>query len=779
MNITQEIADILGNVDRPGDFYTAGRAELLAPSIEVEGIGRIALPLLPLQAKQLINAATRAPYGRGAATIVDTKVRRTWQIEAERVTIGGKHWLKTFSGIVTRAAEGLGVSGTVTAELYKLLVYDKGSFFVSHRDTEKTPGMFATLIIALPSQSEGGDLVVRHNGREAKLDISSEDPAEIAFAAFYADCVHEVLPVTVGCRVTLVYNLVRKGRGAAPVPPAYEAEARQLSALLSSWTDAKSKPADKPFDIEAETDSLPKKIVCPLEHAYTSAELAFDKLKGTDAAIAKVFMAAAPSAGCDLNLALLKIWETGSAEYNGYYGSRYSRSRYYDDDPDEDDEFEVVEVLDGERLLSHWRRPDNEELSVGGLPLEDGEIVPPDALDDLEPDEEHFHEATGNEGASFDRTYSRAALVIWPSRRILAVINQGGPATTLPYLDDLIDQWQAAGPKKGRAAKRQAVELVGLMLESWPSHGWLERDRSEPTETGRMLHQLTRLGEPGLVERMLERLTEGQAHATADNAALLDAIELLSDDAAARWLASIIAAHSIDAFDSCAAMLREALKGGFAETPALLQPAAEALVAALPGDPDEAPKDKWGRTRLARPKSTSLVDVASAVDGIDIVLAKRAAEHILAWPKHFGLDALVVPTVKRLLQSNHRAGPCFDVLHHASIAHIERRIAEPLEAPRDWTRPNKVRCDCEHCSLLSRFLADPNNEQWTLRAAKQIRTHVEDIIRRTPVDVDCETLRRGSPHSLICTKNQNSYQRRVVQRKQDLADLKFLQRRRH
>jgi len=97
-------------------------------------------------------------------------------------------------------ADGLGVSGPVAAELYKLLVYDQGSFFVSHRDTEKAPGMFATLVIVLPSISAGGELVVRHKGREARLDLRCNEPSEAAFAAFYADCVHEVLPVTEGCR---------------------------------------------------------------------------------------------------------------------------------------------------------------------------------------------------------------------------------------------------------------------------------------------------------------------------------------------------------------------------------------------------------------------------------------------------------------------------------------------------------------------------------------------------------------------------------------------------
>jgi hypothetical protein len=68
-------------------------------------------------------------------------------------------------------------------------------------------------------------------------------------------------------------------------------------------------------------------------------------------------------------------------------------------------------------------------------------------------------------------------------------------------------------------------------------------------------------------------------------------------------------------------------------------------------------------------------------------------------------------------------------------------------------------------------------ERWTLRAAQQIRTHVETEIRNARADLDCETVRRGSPHSLVCTKNEASYRRRVGQRKQDLGALSILQRR--
>ena len=138
------------------------------------------------------------------------------------------------TNIVTWAAASLGVTGRVAAELYKLLIYDEGSFFVSHRDTEKAPGMFATLVIVLPSIYTGGELIVRHQDREQRLELYCEDPSEVAFAAFYADCSHEVLPITSGCRLTLIYNLLRRGQDPLPEPPNYANEQAQACLLYTS-----------------------------------------------------------------------------------------------------------------------------------------------------------------------------------------------------------------------------------------------------------------------------------------------------------------------------------------------------------------------------------------------------------------------------------------------------------------------------------------------------------------------------------------------------------------
>jgi 2OG-Fe(II) oxygenase superfamily len=294
-------------------------------------------------------------------------VRRTWQIDADQVRIRGRAWASTLEAIVARVAEGLGVTEPVTAALYKLLACDEGGFFASHRDTEKMPGMFATLVIVLPSLYTGGELVVRHKDREARFDLRCPEPSEAAFAAFYADCRHEVLPVTSGCRLTLIYNLSRLGPGNLPRPPSYETEPNLLAALLRRWGEDKVRTGDH----------SPDKLIYPLEHAYTQASLSFEALKGADTAKTATLLAAAREADCELHLALLSIEESGSAEHTGGYRS-YRRGGYDDeDDGDGDnDEFEVIEVVHRSETLSDWRRPDGGDPGLGILPFDEAERRP-------------------------------------------------------------------------------------------------------------------------------------------------------------------------------------------------------------------------------------------------------------------------------------------------------------------------------------------------------------------------------------------------------------------
>ena len=752
-SITSDLAGKLSTVQRPGDFYASGTTDIFVPHLEVQGVGPIALPLLKTQAEQLVAVADQAPYGSGEATLVDTAVRKTWQIDADRVRIEGKHWAQTLELIVARSVEGLGVAGSVVADLYKLLVYDAGSFFVSHRDTEKVPGMFATLVIVLPSIYTGGELIVSHRGRAVQLDLSCPEPSEVAFAAFYADCVHEVLPVTSGCRLTLIYNLRRTGKGRLPEPPDYATEQSRVADLLRHWCAGKESPED----------DTPEKLIYPLEHAYTPAELSFEALKGADTAVAAVLVAAAEQAGCDVHLALVSIEEHGSAEYTGYYGSR--RGRWSDQG---DDEFEVDEVFDRNLVLSEWRKPDGSRPQMSAFPFEEEELCPPEAFEGLDPDEQHFHEATGNEGASFERTYRRAGLVLWPRTRRLAVFNRVGLTLTLPYLRELARSWAASGEGTESSWWRQAHELSGYMLRTWPRAEWRYRQSEAPGDTAEMLVTLSRLKDKARIDAFLTDLTAAGVYGKGDNEALVQAMGLLPPSRAAELIERIVTGNAVINLSACGDLLARVAVVRGAGSLADLIPAASALLAALPGDPARtAQPDPWHRALPVEPGF--VVDLLTTLVQMDAALADRAADHLLAWPATYGLDALLVPATLRLAEvAASRDSAAVRRLRGACLEHLRARIAEPLEPPRDWARHSNIACRCTHCGELSRFLADPERKVWTFKAAEANRRHVEDSIRRSGADLDFATDTRGRPYSLVCTKNQASYERRAQQRRKDL-----------
>jgi predicted 2-oxoglutarate/Fe(II)-dependent dioxygenase YbiX len=747
--ITTDLADALGTIDRSGDFFVSGTAEMFAPRLEIVGVGQLALPLLPSQAEQLIAVAERAPYGRGEATLTDTSVRRTWQINPSRVTIGGRYWAATLEAILTRAAEGLGVTEPVEAEFYKLLIYDEGSFFVRHRDTEKVSGMFATLILVLPSVSAGGELLVRHKDREVRLGLCSEDPAELAFAAFYADCVHEVLPITSGYRLALIYNLVRRGAGLLPVPPDHCSELDAVTALLQNWAD----------DKHSADDDSPEKLIYPLEHAYTPAELGFGALKGADAAVAKVVAEAAHRAACDLHLALVSVQESGSAEHTGY--SRSWRSRSHDNN-----EFEAGEIHSRTVMASDWCRPDGEPSPLTRIPVDDLEFSPPEAFEGLEPDEEYFREATGNEGASFERTYRRAALVLWPQDKLLAVINQAGLRVTLPYLTDLAERWEASGEGQASTLWNRAHDLSAQMVATWPTEYWRPRRDNEPTSIGQMMTLLARFKDVANLELFLATIGDRGGFDLGDTAAIVDAVHLLAPERAASAATRLVTASVELTLAACGRLL--ALAGHLDQ--AVVLGAATALVAALP---DGSPGDAWRRGPGVGPDF--VVDLFTALARIHAPLADRAASHMLACPSTYAFDTILVPAVRDLLGSNDVARmAAVQRLRVACVAHLDARVAEPLEAPRDWQRASTLGCKCPHCAELSRFLEDPQTSRWVFRANEGDRSHVESTILTARCDVDAVTERRGRPYSLICTKNQASYERLRTQRQHDLADLERL-----
>ena len=444
---------LLASINRPGDFCVHGRTFAPMPMVTVEGLGLLSFPVADTQVQALIQAGDRAPYGKGAETLVDTGVRDSWQIDGGRIALGGQAWTETFATIMHAVAEGLGCPGELEARPYKLLVYEPGGFFAAHRDSEKADGMIGTLSVSLPAVSAavGGELVVRHGEREMRANMSVSEPSELAWAAFYADCVHETEPVREGYRLSLVFQLCLHA-GAADAPlhaPDYSGQIDLAARELAAWRDSAKRPA---------------KLVWILEHDYSEAGLSFAALKNADAALGRLLERAAERAGFTLFAAVVHIEEIGDADFSGI-GAHGGWGRY----DDERHDLEMGEIMDGSYWLDSWTDPEGARPAFGAISLRGGELLPEGALDDAAPDDQWLNEATGNEGITVERVYRRAALVLWPVRDTLSVLAGSSIDAAVAWVEE-----QCA---RGAASAR---EEIGSLIDLWGAGGATGTGRKRP-----------------------------------------------------------------------------------------------------------------------------------------------------------------------------------------------------------------------------------------------------------------------------------------------------------
>jgi len=752
-SINMSLWELLGGVEQSGQFCTQGRVESSLPALSVKGVGRIALPLLPVQMEQLIQVSEQAPYGRGEETLVDTTVRRTWQINADQMTLEGKFWTKTVNRILDEVRETLHIRAGIEAELYKLLIYDTGSFFIRHRDTEKAPGMFATLVIALPSEYEGGALRIRHRNEEVCVNLAVSDPGELAYAAFYADCQHEVLPVTAGCRLTLIYNLIQTSATVSASPPDHQSVCQALSGLLQDWKKNLATPGD----------TSPDKFIYLLEHAYTPAGLSFAALKGRDRAIAEVLSAATQQAACKLYLALVTIEQTCNAEY-------LPQDDRYDHYEDDEEDYEAGEILEELMYLGDWRQPDG-VIPAGlpeDLPFAEEELCTPEGIEAIDLAESSFNEATGNAGATIDRLYAKAALVFWPASHHLTVLCQGGAGAMVSYLQDQLQTWKDQGSVMGT----EAWQNCHTVLKTLQRNGEPARVSSDSFKA--LLAVMVDLNDAEHFAVFLEKIACDDLPAGCIDT-LVRGAPLLSPAHWCEQITRIVTQRREKRFDACVALLAELERSTTPthrpDLPGLL----DLLLAGMPSLKTEG-KPGWNIKSI---KAVTLITFMSLLLRHHARGADRLARHVLEEASAlYPLDDAIVPLTVGLRQ----AFPVYDQpalqrLHQVSLEHLQTRMAEPLEPPTDLTRPAVIMCRCEHCQSLNRFLSEPDQSVWTMGSNEQSRRHVMDSIEACRADVSPVVERspqQRNRYNLVCTKNQASYRRRVQQRKQDEVNLAAL-----
>ncbi|KAI9659849.1 MAG: hypothetical protein M1821_001200 [Bathelium mastoideum] len=378
-----------------GTFATFGIVQQdINPGLTIDKVGSIGLPLSEREARVIIDASRKAPFGKGSKTIVDESVRKTWEVDANKVGFNNPRWDQFIASIVKDTVGKLGVRDEVRAELYKLLIYEEGAMFKPHRDTEKIPGMFGTLVVCLPSKHEGGELCLSHDNKNKTFKTAPSSELGISYLA----CAEYLLTKT---------NLASKY---IPTASALSTPEDSIRQILRAW------------DSQGTANEAAPKFLCYcLEHLYTESSLSLKALKGVDLCRAQTVFEACKTSGFSFFLATLEKEVLGSCEddYDSWDSRDGSDLLSY-----EEDHHSLIEELD-----STWRIGNvvdaEGELKFQKIEIADDNIVQSDLHTAREPDEESFAGYTGNEGATSTHWYRDSAIVIVPNAQYTQFMVQG------------------------------------------------------------------------------------------------------------------------------------------------------------------------------------------------------------------------------------------------------------------------------------------------------------------------------------------------------------------
>lgn len=727
-NLIKAISNVKGN----GSFYSYGKSDFIIPRMKVDSELEVTFPLQRETAERLMDYSIQAPYGKGSDTLVDTKIRQTWEIDGSKITFGNPKWKNLLEAIVNTVKEDFSLQETdVEPHLYKLLLYEKGGFFLKHKDTEKEKGMFASLIINLPSEFTGGELEIEWNGESKWIDFSSHI-FDFGFAAFYTDCDHEVHPIKSGYRLSLVYNLVKindeSQLGLSSLPKAID----EISDILVKMKEYK---IDKPF-------------LYLLEHQYTPTNFAVSNLKGNDVNRSSAILKAAKKAGYFADLGLLNHHIDGALDYEDY--GRYN----YMDEIDTDD-ITMSEIIDERIAIENWLKV--YYPAIRNLELGEVEILNNRNYTDIEEAISSYAEGyMGNYGPSVEYDYHIGAVVLMPFQAIGNLITNANRRVLIGWMDyflnnnvagidfdDLIHRFLMADSRnetwgKGdldtlvdcivaEVSKNKNVELVAFISEYLfalsSAKAALLIKNIDDSEVNKMIYSalVTFKGLKNylaVLELYLElenNTTEGKQNALLSHSEFIfRGVSLIFEKENGRDF------YFINRNEIISKILQTLLK---------------------------------------------ISDCLSINHYLEPILVRKVNRKFIY--------TFLSPIVERN-QSN--KNELWQLFHTIMINKLQSYTNVKPQMPIDWKRDfdftGKMDTQLE---ILKSFLLDVEKETYIYIKAQSYRSRMEDQINWLKLDISCSTVKKGSPYQLHLKKNTNSYREKLRKYEENKRLLELLQ----
>ncbi len=732
--------------------------------IGVKGLGRLSWPLNPIQVNALLEKAHQAPFGKGRKTLVDTSVRNTHEIDADQLELDNANFQRALKRLLKRIGEALAIEQQIHAEPYKLLIYEPGGFFAAHQDSEKLPGMFGTLLIGLPSPHEGGTIELHPgDGDPVHVDFSTKGASNFPALAFLADRQHEILPVTEGYRVVLVFNLVYASAKPAPVVTP-EALVDQLAETLRDL------PGDK----------VP--MVFALGHQYTDSNFSTEQLKGHDRMRVALMRRAAAAVGLAFRVGLIhdrKVseWYNGH-QYGHSYDYRYGRgSAEHLPEPKRFADVETGEIIDEELGIEHWLPEDGFDL--GGISLKPQDIYSASSYGSEEPIEWSVEGYQGNWGMTADYEYRYAGIVLWHPARTPQLIGKLPLEGQIAWAVWRLESLASAQPASAKTSD-EGEELPMIVALFEQLHERLSGRNHRPENFDALVRGLALLGnQPGieaksLGQRWVELLAKHFQAIDVETWRLF--IATFGKKLTNKTFAGAVFAAD-DADNSYRYRAREDFMSAFVQ---LIEQLATGKnkrcrsigLAQFADVPVYLPRFYPGG-QIPNKVIESLIRI-DAVFGQSEAWRARVVDAVLV-----GANDVEQRQQKLwpLIQSIKDVSPLGELLHAHLVADLKRRVANEPQPYPDWARPvpEQMLTEKRGYPKVVAFLRDPEAEVLRVQAVQDMRHQLEGYLSRFTLDIEMTTEKTRPAYTLVLTKTDRSYREALEAWRGDVAWLEAAQ----
>ncbi len=430
----------------------------------------------------------------------------------------------------------------------------------------------------------------------------------------------------------------------------------------------------------------------------------------------------------------------------------------------------IVHVHERSELLEQWVTHDGRQYDFGYFALNDGEVLQPELLTDMDPDEEILEEYMGNYGPTLDLIYRISALVLWPKAKSIEILAKRSIATAVHW----------ATTQLGRVSNQEMNQILCEIADLWPE----KRVKFQQYNLPEMIRLIGETGNIELATEFLDSKALNYYNGNA-NSSLANLLLMVGPRIAKKFLVRLVEQHTLllpkEVLSLVSMISKNRLNSDSTWQDVDIE-IARSITAIFPKSLEEISGLFVARRNYvvsggeSEYVSEQMIDErsldANAVYNyfalmlrLDLIEdANNVASLIADFPKVVTPNRMLPDALQSLSKTEKiRSLGTYRLLWQQSADFLLGHSSTFPEEPKDWKFDVEIPYSGDLASELTKFCLSAKRKTKHFRVAREKRKQIRKMIDTLKLDIDYETLSEGSPYTLICKKNRKGYEKRLTE----------------